>query len=177
MPKVTASNNFRVYVNGEFVSCASEVELPEIELEMVEYEGLGNFGTPEFPTGIQALEASITWISFEPIWAKAAAEFTKAVKIQVRGQVDEFTSEGRTETTTLLVELAGLFKKNPLGSFSKNEFAEFESELAVHYVRQVFGGEEILLYDIVNNIYKANGTDLFGDVTNRLSLAAALPGV
>lgn len=160
MPKVTASNNLRCYIAGEFVGTASEIELPELEMEMVEYEALGLYGTPEFPAGIQAMEATITWLSFDPLWAKAAADFTTAVNMQFRGVVEEFETIGRMGETPLIVTMRGLFKKNPIGSFSKNEFGEFESELAPTYIKQVFGGEVILEYDAIANIYKVGGRDL-----------------
>ncbi len=164
MPKVTSGNNLRTYINGEFIGCASEVELPEIEFEMAEYEALGLYGTPEFPVGIQAMEATITWLSFDPAWAKQAADFTLATTLQFRGIVEDFTTIGRTETIPLIMTLRGIFKKNPIGSFSKNENGEFESEIAASYVKQVYGGEVILEYDAIANIYKANGRDLLGSL-------------
>ena len=164
MPKVTASNNLRCYIAGEFIGCASEIELPEIEMEMVEYESLGLYGTPEFPAGIQAMEATITWMSFDPLWAKAAADFTTAVNMQFRGSVEEYETVGRIAEVPLVITMRALFKKNPIGSFSKNEFGEFESELSPLYIKQSYGGETVLEFDAIANIYKVGGRDLLNSL-------------
>ncbi len=164
MPKITTGNNLRTYIDGEFVGTASEIELPELEFEMSEYEALGLYGTPEFPTGIQAMEATITWLSFDPAWAKKAADFTVATNLQFRGIVEDYQTVGRTEVTPLNITMRGIFKKNPIGSFSKNENGEFESELAVSYIKQVYGGQVILEYDAIANIYKANGRDILNSL-------------
>lgn len=158
--KITTGNNMRVYVNALFVGSAMEIELPEIEMEMAEYEALGTYGTPEFPAGIQAMEATITWLAFDPQWATAAADFTTAANIQCRGLVEDYDTVGRTDTTPLVITMRGLFKKNPIGSFSKSENGEFESELAVSYIKQIYGNQTVLEYDAIANIYKANGRDL-----------------
>lgn len=162
--KITSSNNLRCYINGQFIGSAMEIELPEIEMEMAEYEALGLYGTPEFPVGVQAMEATITWLSFDPLWANAAAEFTTAVNMQFRGLVEEYQTVGRTESTALVITMRGLFKKNPIGSFSKNEMGEFESELSVNYIKQAYGGAVVLEFDAIANIYKANGRDLLGNL-------------
>lgn len=164
MPKVTSGNNLRCYINGQFVGTASEIELPEIEMEMAEYEALGLYGTPEFPVGIQAMEATITWMSFDPLWAAAAADFAVAVNMQFRGVVEDYQTVGRVAETPLIITMRGLFKKNPLGSFSKNEMGEFESEIAPNYIKQVYGGETIFEYDAIANIYKVRGRDLLSSL-------------
>jgi uncharacterized protein len=163
--------NANVYIDGRsFVGQAKSVELPEIELEMAEFEALGLFGTPELVVGIQPLEATIEWSSFYPDLAKVAADFSEAVKIELRGSVEEFNTQGRSSVTPYKVMMRATFKKNPMGSFTQKEMAEFESELSVYYIKQSFGSEVLLEVDVFNNIYKTAGKDLLSKFRSNLGL-------
>jgi len=164
-------SNANIYMNGNnFVGRAKEIELPDIELTLSEQESLGIFGTPEYVDGIEPLEATITWDSFYPEWARLAADFTRAVELQVRASVETYGQTGRESTTALVTTMRAIFKVNPLGTYSQKEQAEFESELAVHYVKQVFGREVIVEFDAHNNIYKAGGVDLLAGFRQNLAL-------
>jgi uncharacterized protein len=169
MASANVLSNANIYIDGRsFVGKAKSVELPEIELEMAEFEALGMFGTPELPVGIQPIEATIEWSSFYPEVAKVAADFSKAVALELRGSVEEYNTQGRGPITPYKVMMRAVFKKNPLGSFTQKEMAEFESDLAIYYIKQSFGSEVILEVDVFNNIYKAGGKDLLAKFRSNL---------
>lgn len=158
MPNIISNAN--VYLNGNnLVGRAKEVELPEVEATTVEHEALGLYGTVEYPVGIEPMKMTITWASFYPEWAEPAADFWQSVEVQVRTQVEDFQPTGRIATVPLIVTVRGMFKTNPLGSFSQKEEAEFESTISATYVKQVLGRNTILEYDAIANIYRVNGRD------------------
>ena len=169
MPTVVSNAN--IYLNGNnFVGKAKEVELPEIEPTLEEHEAMGLYGSPEFPVGIEPMEATITWASFYPEWARAAADFFSSVDIQCRASVEDHQTNGRVATQPLIVQMRAIFKKNPLGKYTQKEMAEYESELSVSYVKQTYGREVILEFDALNNIYKVGGVDRLADFRRNLAL-------
>ena len=59
--EVNRVTNANVYLNGNsLLGRAREIELPEVTHQMAEHEGMGLYGSPEFPSGLEAMEASIT---------------------------------------------------------------------------------------------------------------------
>lgn len=169
MPNIIYNAN--IYLNGSNLAAqATELELPEIEPEMAEHEALGLYGTPVYPMGLQEMEATITWSSFYPEWARAAANFTQAVNLQARASVEIYEPSGRTAELPLLITMRGVFKKNPMGTYTQKEMAEFESDLSLTYIKQVFNGETMLECDVVANIYRVGGTDLLANFRANLGL-------
>jgi uncharacterized protein len=171
MPNLNVLSNANIYMEGNnFAGKAKEIELPEIELKMEEFDALGLYGTPELPNGIEPMEGTITWSSFYREVAEKVADFSKATNMQVRGSVEEFGTNGRSNIVPYVVTMRAIFKKNPLGSFATKELAEFESDISVYYVKQVYGGRTILEFDVFNNIYKVNGVDLLARFRTNLGL-------
>ncbi len=152
--------NAAVYINGNcLLGMAEEIKLPDITTLMTEHKALGMVGKIELPSGFDKLEGEIKWNSYYPeVWATLNDPFTM-VQLQCRSSVETWGAAGRTEQLPLVTFLTVLFKKNPMGSFKQNDNAEFSSGFSAYYVRQQFGGKDMIELDVLANIYKVGGAD------------------
>lgn len=164
-------NNANIYIDGNsLVGKASQVKLPEIEIEQEELKALGLIGTINLPIGISALEAEITWNSFYSQVFKTAYSAFKNSQLMVRANVQTFDAAGRQNELPLVTILNATFSKNPLGEFKPKEKTEFVSTLKVHSIKQTLGSEEILFFDAFSNQYRVAGIDQLAQFRNNLGV-------
>jgi len=167
---IKSVSNATVWVNGNVqIGTCSEIELPEIKQLLLEHEGLGVFGTIETAVGIEAMEASFTWTSFDAATYKAIADPTRPVQLQTRASQKTSTLLGDTEVP-VVVFLTGIFKTLPLGKIKKGETIELSSEMAVSSVRLILGGEELLEIDTFSNTYRVAGVDILSQFKANLGI-------
>lgn len=130
---------------------------------LAEHKALGLIGTPEFFSGIDKMETTIKWTSLYADAISKSANPTAAVNLQCRASLEDWTSSGRTSEQPAVVSLTGTFKTLPLGNFKAHENAEYESQLAVSYVKLEIGGVAVVEIDVISNIYKVNGVDILAN--------------
>jgi len=158
--KINRITNANVYLDGgTLLGRAEEIKLPDVAAKMSEHKALGMVGTIELPSGFDKMEGEIKWSSFyKDVMTKVANPF-KFVSLQVRANVETYTSQGRTEQQSLVVFLTVAFKKNPGGTFKQHDNAEFPTGFACYYLKQVVDGQDVLEFDPMSNIYKVAGKD------------------
>lgn len=168
---VNKITNANVYVNGNnFAGKAKQIDLPVLKTTMAEHKGLGMAGAIELPTGWDKMEGKIMWTSYYADAMKVAANPYKTVQLIVRNSVESYGSSGRTSELPLVTFLTVQFKEFPAGSFKHQEDAEFESAVNVLYIRQEFGGQPVMEFDPLANIYKVDGVDLLQNFRANLAL-------
>ncbi|KAF0205495.1 MAG: phage tail core [Gallionellaceae bacterium] len=162
--EINRITNANVYLDGaSLLGKAEEIKLPDITAKMVEHKALGLAGTIELPSGFDKMEGEVKWSSYyADVMAKAANPF-KFVSIQVRCNVETYSTQGRTEEKPLVTFLTVAFKKNPGGTFKQHDNAEFPTSFSVYYIKQVLDGQDILEFDAMSNIYKVNGEDMLAN--------------
>lgn len=159
--EVNRITNANVYMDGaSFLGRAEEINLPQIKQTMSEHKGLGMVGRGDFFSGIDKMECKIKWASLYPEVMKKAANPFQAVALQARASLESYTGQGRTAEVPVVVYISGTFKEFPLGNFKQHENAEFETNMSVFYAKLVVDGEEIFEIDVLENIYKVDGTDI-----------------
>jgi len=159
---VNRVTNANVYIDGNsLLGRAEEIDLPEIKYKMQEHKGLGLLGSAEFFAGVDKMEARIKWNSFYPEMLLKAGDPRKVVQLQARASLETYTGQGVASEVPLVVHFAGTFKNFPTGKFKQHENVELETNMSVFYVKQVISGEEILEVDVLANIYKVAGKDVF----------------
>jgi len=167
MPEKISINrltNANVYLNGTSqLGKAEDVTLPKLKFIMAEHKALGMFGKAEFPSGADKLEAKIKWNSFYADVYKKMANPFQPNQFQIRGSMESYTSQGRTAQVPVVVHMTAASKDLDAGNFKQHDNAEFETNFAVTYLKIVVNGEEIVEYDVLANIYKAEGKDLLAE--------------
>jgi uncharacterized protein len=153
--------NANVYVDGNsLLGKVDECKLPEVKVTMTEHKALGMQGKLEFPSGLDKLEATFKWNSlYSDILVKVANPY-KAAEVQLRGSLETYGNGGRTDQVPVVAYLTGVFSKFPLGGFKQHDNVEAETTMSVTYCKLEIDGKEVIEFDALANIYKADGVDL-----------------
>ncbi len=166
---VNRITNANVYLDGiGLLGRAEEIEVAKPRHKMVDHKGLGMAGTAEFWAGVDKLEARIKWASIYPeAEAVLNSPFT-AHYFQVRGNLETYTSQGRTQQQPLVYLMTGVFKDAGSMSFKLHEGVDTTSVISVYHSELYIGGSQIFLFDVLANIYVVNGVDQLGTFRSNL---------
>lgn len=169
--EVNRVTNANVYVDGNsFLGRASEIDLPDVAAAMSEHEAVGMIGAVEFFSGIETMEASISWNSFYKDVYRAVGNPTKSLKLQVRSSIETYTDAGRSAELPLVIHLTGQPKNFPLGTFSQQENVELESSFNITYVKLLVDGADMFEFDALANILKIDGEDIMANYRANLGI-------
>ena len=148
-----------VWIDGNsLLGEINEFELPELTWESVDHESLGFIGTIQHATKVEPLEATITWASYSPQLAAAAADPFTGVKLQIRAAYGVYNGPNKVRDALGRISLEGRFMSNQLGTFSATEH-ERESMMAVDYIKEEFDGNTMLEFSINPPILRYNNGD------------------
>ena len=169
MPKLNAIYNANVYIDGNnLLGKAAEITAPDIEFTMDEVTGLGLFGTIKLPSGMEALEAEMTWNSFYPEVAARSRNPFKSAQLMIRSNLQTFDAAGLEKEVPMVTTMTGTFGKDSLGGFKPKEKAEFSSTFQVNEVRQVADGRELFYYNAFTNTLRVDGQDVLSQMRKNI---------
>jgi P2 family phage contractile tail tube protein len=157
---VNRLTNANVYVDGTgLLGRAEEIEVAQPRHRMAEHKALGMVGTAEFWAGVEKLESKIKWASlYQEVLSIAASPFTSH-SFQVRGDLEQYTSQGRVSETPVVYLMTGVFKDAGAFLFRHHENVQSTSIVTVYHSELYIGGNQIHLYDVMANIFVVNGID------------------
>jgi uncharacterized protein len=157
---VNRITNANIYMDGTgLLGRAEEVEVAQPRHRMVDHKGLGMAGTAEFWAGVDKLEAKIKWASLYPEALTAAASPFTSHSFQVRGSLEQYTSQGRSAELPVVYLMTAIFKDAGAFRFRQHENVDSTSSLTVYHSELYVAGTQIHLYDVLANIYVVNGVD------------------
>ena len=162
MPNLSVNRitNANVYLDGiGLLGRAEEIEVAKPKHKMVDHKGLGMAGSAEFWAGVDKLEAKIKWASIYPEAEVALNSPFQAHYFQVRGNLETYTSQGRTQEQPLVYLMTGIFKDAGAMNFKLHEGVDTTSVISVYHSELYIGGTQIFLFDVMANIYVVNGVD------------------
>ena len=163
--------NANIYLEDKsWAGRADEIELPVLKYLFADHGPLGQFGKTSYPSGAEQMECKIKWNGPYPEVQKRMANPFKALRIMARGSMDVYEGSDRVAQQPYTCYITGNSKSVPLGNLKQNENAEFESELAVSYVKLEINKLPILEFDAENNILIVDGEDLLADWRENLGL-------
>lgn len=166
LQKITNAN---VYIgNNSLIGKVAEMQLPALEQEMTEQNLLGLYSQLELPSGLQALEATMTVNSMYDEIIDAFANPTQSRLLQLRTSRETWTEEGLSEEVPVVVFLRASCKNFPLGGFTPRDNVELELQHNVTFLKVLVDGEERLEVDAINNVYKVNGEDILQNFRSNL---------
>jgi Bacteriophage tail tube protein len=157
---VNRITNANIYMDGMgLLGRAEEVEVAQPRHRMVDHKGLGMAGTAEFWAGVDKLEAKIKWASLYAEALTAAASPFTSHSFQVRGSLEQYTSQGRSAELPVVYLMTAIFKDAGAFRFKQHENVDSTSSLTVYHSELYVAGAQIHLYDVLANIYVVNGVD------------------
>jgi P2 family phage contractile tail tube protein len=168
---VNRLTNANIYLEGvSLLGRGEEIDLPQPKAVMVEHKGLGMFGKPEFPAGIDKLETRVKWASFYPEVLPSIFNPRQSISVMVRGDLETWNSAGLNSELPVVAFMTVLFKDAPTFKFKKQENVDFESTGAVYYYKLTVAGVDQVEIDVLANIYNVMGEDILA--AYRLNIGA-----
>lgn len=137
------------------VSC----QLPSIEFASSEVKGAGILGAMDMPSSgqLNSLNFSATMRSINK--GSINVSTPGVHNIELRFSKDQFTGDGQSVPIGTKIFVKGVFKKFDPGKVEDGATMDGTIEYEALRYRIVIDGEEVLLVDKVNYIYKVNGVD------------------
>lgn len=167
--EINRLTNANIYLDGgSLLGRAEEITLPTLKAKMAEHKALGMVGTIESFAGFEKMEGKIKWSSLYPEVLKKTANPFTSVQLQVRGSLEVYTSAGRQTEKPVVVMLTAIFKSLPAGAFKQHDNVEVESEFSCTFMKITVGGEDIVEFDALANIYKAGGDDVLANYRSNI---------
>jgi len=158
--QINSLTNANVYIDGiGLLGRAEEAEIPQPRHRMIDYKGLGMAGSAELWGGVEKLEARLRWASFDAEVLTMAASPFQTHSFQVRGSLEQYTSQGRSAELPVVYLMTGVFKDAGAASFKHQAMVETASTISVYHCELYVAGTQIYLYDVFANVYVVGGVD------------------
>jgi uncharacterized protein len=153
---------------GGLLGRAAEVDLPHPKSKMVDYKGLGMIGDLELWAGIDKLESTIKWASYDPTVLSQIVNPLAAIYVLVMGNVTQYTSGGVQAQIPVIYVMGGIFKDPGAASVKKMEQSELSSHVTIYHAEEYIGGVQVFLYDVFSNQYIVGGQDILAQYRQNL---------
>ncbi len=169
--EINRITNANLYLQGKsHLGKAEEINAPTLKFKQSDHKAIGLFGMMEFPSGLEKIEMKLKWNSLYKNIMKIAANPFEVQELQIRASADTYDSSGRKAQVPVTIFINAIFKDFPLGNYKQNDNVELENNLTVYYCKLELDGEEIMEVDVMANIYKVNGVDLFAKYRENLGI-------
>ncbi len=106
---------------------AEEIEIANPKHKMIDYKGLGMAGTAELWAGVEKLESKIKWSSFDAETLTMSSSPFQTHSFQARGNLEQYTSQGRTAQLPVVYLMTGVFKDAGSPTFRQHHMVETTS--------------------------------------------------
>lgn len=148
-----------LYDDGIKIDDNVSVQLPPIELQSSEVKGAGIMGTIDMPSFGQVGSMLFT-VNMRSI-NKNASNLAKPGmhNLEVRFVKDVITANNQKIAEGSKIFISGMNKKYDPGKVENGTTMDGSSDFEVLRYRQVINGEETVLIDKKNYIFKVNGVD------------------
>lgn len=158
----------KLLADGVEVDDNTSCELPSVEFGTTEVKGAGILGTVDMPSPGQINSMSFS-INSRSINKKTTA-LAKPGKqsLELRFVRDVIQADGSIVPAGSKIFITGVVKKYGPGKVEQGATMDGNLEFEVLRYRQVIEGEETLLIDKFNYIYKVNGEDYMKKYTAAL---------
>src|ERR1700688_3490403 len=158
--QINSLTNANIYIDGVgLLGRAEEIEIANPKHKMIDYKGLGMAGTAELWAGVEKLESKIKWASFDAETLTMSASPFQTHSFQVRGNLEQYTSQGRSAELPVVYLMTGVFKDAGTASLKHQTMVETSSTVSVYHCELYVAGTQIYLYDVFANVYVVGGVD------------------
>ena len=157
------------YLDGNSqAGTVTEVKFPSLEFDMQELDALGMAMTISLPGKLKEMEGEITWNSVYPEAEARVLNPFNGIALQLRSNVRRYGSAGLIEEVAMVTFMTIMTHGNELGELNMKDAQKRPVKYKVLSLRQVVAGRETLHIDPFNNIYRANGVDIFAKMRQNI---------
>jgi P2 family phage contractile tail tube protein len=163
---IGAITNARVYLNtGDLIGMAEKVEgLGMPKPKTTEYKALGMISSVKLFSQFEQPQMKITWRSVYRDVAPCLYNPLVVQKFQIRASQEIYNASGVCGSYPVVAHIHGIVTENSDATVSPGEPTTFTSTIDVTYSKLVIGGEELYLFDPINNNFEVGGIKVFADI-------------
>jgi uncharacterized protein len=148
-----------VYLNGNnLLGRAAELKVPQPKGLRTDYKGLGMAARVKVPTGLDVLESTIKWASFDPTTI-AQLSVMQMAQISALGDLQTLSAAGDIAEQPVILNMVAMPQDPGPLDFKAQELVDFTTTLDVYHVDLSVGGTQIYLFDAFSNQYIVGGDD------------------
>lgn len=157
--QVNSLFNLNVYLDGtNLLGRAAEIKIPQPKGMRADYKGLGMIARIKVPTGLDALETTIKWASFDPSTLGDLSVLAMS-QITCLGDLQTLSAAGDVLEQPVIYNLTVMPKDTGDLSQKAQELAEYTTSFDVYHVDLTIGGNQLYLFDAFSNQYIVGGED------------------
>lgn len=162
--------NARVYLNsGSLLGMAEKVTgIGQPKPATAEYKALGLISNMNLFTGFEQQEIKITWQSLFPELASALYNPMVVQRFQILASQEAYNANGVSSHRQVTALVNGYVTENSDVELENGSIATTESTIKVTYAKLTIGGKELYEFDLINNIYKVGGVDIFAKINSNM---------
>lgn len=140
--------------DGSYVDKDCVITLPEIAMQTAEFKAMG---TIEIPVPLtDAIETTVAQNGLKKEYFKAFGLESKTHEFRASQQV---TVDGKVKTVGIKAFIKGIVKSIPGATLEQGETVDGDISIATLRYQLFVDGEEVILIDKLNNIFKIYGKD------------------
>lgn len=158
--QINQLKNANVYIDGNsYLARAEEIDLPAVKTKSADIKGLGLMGEAKLPTGYEPMECKIKFNGMYPSVMAIVADIQNAHTVIARASLEVWEANGISQQLPVKAEMRGFFTETPSGKLKGRENAEQDTTMSVHYYKLTVDDEDVIEFDVFNNILKIDGKD------------------
>lgn len=164
-------NNFRVYIDDDYMPGIAEGNFPSLEFMTSEVKGSGLAGTIDMPAlgHFGSFTVSLTWRTISPNFLSLGENRTHTLDMYAE-HLDFDGGSGEYISRSVQVYMKALTKKLDTGKLVVGESVEAQSEHEVILCQVFIDKTEKLLIDKINYVYRVNGNDALESTRRALGM-------
>jgi P2 family phage contractile tail tube protein len=151
--------NAAIWVDGaSLAGRAAKYDVPLPKKKFEDYKALGMAGETELPVGLEKLESTIEFTSFDAAVLQALVDYN-VHRFQIRGTVEVHTSQGLTAQLPAVFLMNAMVKDSGKVEGEAQQRVKYSAVMSVRYCELDFAGVQIYTYDVFANVYTVGGVD------------------
>jgi uncharacterized protein len=160
--------NAAIWLDGaSLAGRAAKYEIPYPKKKFTDYQALGLASELELPTGLEKLESTIEWSSFDQSVLQAIVDYSVHM-FQIRGNLEVYTSQGLTAQLPVVFQMNGMIKDSGKAAGEAQTRVKTTTTVTVWYSQLTVAGVQIYQFDAFANIYITGGTDQLANFRTNL---------
>ncbi len=151
--------NAAIWLDGSSLSGrAASYEIPWPTKKFEDYKALGLISELELPVGLEKMESTIEWSSFDAAVIQKLVDYS-VHSFQIRGTIDVITSQGLSAQLPAVFLLSGMVKNPGKPKGEAQTRVKYSATVTVWHSELTVAGVSIFVFDAFANVYTVGGVD------------------
>jgi len=155
--------NMNAYIDGVgYLGRIAEFEQPKLAIATDDYQGGGMLGPVKLDTGLEAMEATLTFagneVGLDRFFGTTAVD---GVPLRLVGA---YRADDGSAAQGVEIYIGGRFTEIDYGKSKPKEGTEHKYTVPTAYYRRVVDGRTEIQIDMVNGVFEVDGVDRYAEI-------------